>query len=268
MFRRRHDTILLAFAVLALTCSGCAQRNEAPLEPPERFAWVSQPIEFSPPPATWTREAENSGGLLGVRFVLTGGGGQRIIVAAHRQIAERDRKAALESLLAEHASLVQKAFLKRLSRARAPTDDPVSEREAQVAYAINAALDRAQADYLGDHPGFVSTDLEEALRTARAYQPTMAELLPRLRIRPEERQDPERWRSGIEHDSTINWRDVFVSEDTLLTPERPLIYREVFWVEGGCAFSASFQGLPKERRTFDRLVASIAFPEEPDAAPR
>ncbi len=268
MLPQRNPLILLALVLLALACSGCAKREDAPLAPPERFAWVSQPIEFSPPPTTWYREAENSGGMLGVRFVLTGGEGQCIIVAAHRQIAERDRKTALEKLLAEHVSLDEKQFLKRLSLARARTDEPVSEREAQVAYAINAALDRAMSDHLGDHPGFVSTDLEEALRSARAYQPTLAELLPRLRIRREERQEPERWRPGTELDSTINWRDVFVSEDTLLTPERPLIYREVFWVEGGCAFSASFQGLPKERRTFDRLVASITFPEEASAAPR
>ena len=254
-------------AVSILTpLAGCGKGPAEQLGPPETFHWVSQPITFSPPSGKWERQGDNGGGMLGVRFILTGGGGQCISVLAHRQLAERDRREALEKLIARRDSLSRREFLRDLSLARARTDDPLSEREAAAATEINAMLDRAMTDYLSDNPTFVANDLAAALRAAQSYEPTREEILPRVRLRPEQMQHPEWWRIGYERDTTFAGLPAFASDDTLITPDRPLLYREIFWVVHGCAFKAVYQGTEENLTTFYRVVDSIQFPEKADVA--
>ena len=252
-------------ALVMLVASGCGA-PVAKLAPAETFHWVAQPIAFSPPAGPWERQGDNGGGLLGVRFILRGGGGQCISVYAHRQLAERDRREAIARLIARHDSLSRREFLDELSLARARTEDPISPREATTAQAINDALDRAERDFFDEQPGFVAADLDAALRAADAYQPTLAELLPSIRLRPERMQEPARWRIAYERDTTLAGRPAFASDDTLIAPERALLYREVFWVVNGCAFKAVYQGTDQNLRTFARVVDSIRFPEGGDVA--
>jgi hypothetical protein len=254
---------MLALALAA----GCAKHPE-PLGAPETFHWVAQPITFSPPPARWERQGDNGGGKLGVRFILRGGGGQCISVSAYRLLAERSRRDALERLAANHDSLSYREFLDSLQFARARTDDPISEREAAAAAQVNAALDRAREDYLAGSPGLVANDLETALKAASGYEPTLPEILPIVRLVPERMQAPDRWRLGRAGDTTLAGLPAFASHDTLIAPELPLLYTQVFWVVRGCAFDATFQGTSENLDTFYRLVDSIRFPEAPRAAPR
>ena len=238
------------------------------LGPPETFHWVRQPIAFSPPPDRWYREGDNGGGMLGVRFVLRGGGGQCISVLAHRLFAERDRRERLERLIARRDSLSSREFVRELSLARARTEDPISEREAAVARDINYALDKATTDHFAEQPGFVAADLDAALRSASSYEPTLEEILPLVRLRPERMQEPFRWRIGYERDTSLAGYPAFASDDTLITPERPLLYHEIFWVVRGCAFKAVYQGTPENLPVFRRVVDSIEFPEQPHAVAR
>lgn len=247
--------LLLATAWLA---SGCAR--EAAPRPTETFRWATQPISFEPPPEIWRREGGNSGGMLGVRFVLTGGLGECITIETHRLLAERDRRLAIARLLARRDSLSQREFLRELSLARPRLDDFVSDRERDAALAMNAALDRAVEDYLADRPTFVANDLEAALRHASGYQPTLSELLPHVKLRPERMQEPDRWRLGYERDTTIAGHAAFAGDDTLIAPERTLLYREIVWVVNGCAFKATYQGTKANEPNFDRLVSTIEFP--------
>jgi hypothetical protein len=120
-----------------LLSGGCAREH---LEPSETFTWCEQRISFSPPPAPWRREAENSGGLLGVRFVLTGGLGERITVATYPNLAKRDRRDALTKLIAGRDSLKRREFLDELSLARARTDDPLTEQEGAASLAVVAII--------------------------------------------------------------------------------------------------------------------------------
>src|SRR5262252_8920924 len=135
---------LTAILGLALALNGCGSPASEPLQGPETFSWCRQPITFSPPPARWVREGDNDGGMLGVRFVLRGGGGQCIGVVAYRALAERDQSAGLRRLAGRRDSLEQREFLSQLSLLRARTDDPLSDREGEAARAVNEALDRAQ----------------------------------------------------------------------------------------------------------------------------
>lgn len=255
-----------ALALAVAFAAGCA-RGPEPLGTAETFHWVAQPVAFSPPPSRWERQGDNGGGMLGVRFILAGGGGQSIGVHAYRLLAERDRRGALERLIACRDSLTRREFLHEVSLARARTDDPVSEREAMTAMRINAELDRAVSDQLSGQPGMVAADLEAALKAASEYEPTLVEILPRVRLRPERMQEPGRWRIGYERDTTLAGLPAFASDDTLFTPERPLLYHEVFWVVRGCAFKAVYQGTPENLGTFHRVVESIRFPERVHVAP-
>lgn len=251
---------MLALAMLALGCRG--GRNGA-LLPPETFTWVRQPIAFSPPPSRWERQGTGGGGTVGVRFILRGGGGQCIGVEAFRQLAERDRRADLARLIARRDSLAQHEFLHELSLVRPRMEDPISEREAATAGAINDALDRASSDYLAGNVDFVSEDLGAALSEASQYEPTLEELLPHIRLHPD-----RMWRIGYERDTVVAGLPAFASDDTLITDDQTLLYHEVFWVVKGCAFKATFQGRKENLDTFHRVVDTIRFPEADDAAQR
>lgn len=184
-----------ALALLLVFAFGCAKKPApVPLQNAETFHWVAQPITFSPPPAVWYREGENGGGMLGVRFVLSGGGGQCISVLAYHLLAENEN--------------------------------------------------------------------------ATGTRPTLAELLPVIRLRPESKQEPARWIIANERDTVLAGHPSFVSFDTLVTPERPLLYREIYWVVGGCAFKAVYQGTEENLPMFGRVVDSIQFPEESHATPQ
>lgn len=255
-------TVGLALAILA----SCRPRPE-PLEAEETFHWVPQPIAFSPPAPQWERQGDNGGGMLGVRFILRGGGGQCISVAAHRRLADRDRSEALATLLENHASMTRREVLRELSLARPISEEPLSDREADARLQINTAIDRAIDHSLADRPRFLESSIEMALQASAAYAPTLEEIVPWVRLQPERMNEPERWRLGSEHDTTLAGTAAFATEDTLLTPERPLLYHEIFWVVRGCAFKATFQGTRQRLPDFHRLVGTIRFPEVEDATP-
>lgn len=255
---------LAAVSCLALALAGCAHPASEPLGSAETFSWCRQPITFSPPPPRWYREGDNGGGMLGVRFVLRGGGGQCIGVVAYRSFAERDQSAGLRRLAGRRDSLEQREFLRELSLLRPRTDDPLSDREAEAARAVNEALDRAMTDEFAGQPGFVRTDLEAAAAAAASYEMTLAEILPRVRFQAHDNAAMGiSWRTGYERDTVISGRPVFASDDTLITPERPLLYHEVVWVVNGCAFKATFQGVAENLPLFHRVVDSITFPDAP-----
>ena len=133
-------------ALALVIAAGCGGTPKIQLGPAETFNWVAQPVAFSPPPSRWYRQGDNGGGLLGVRFILTGGGGQCISVYAHRQLAERDRRDAIARLISRRDSLSRREFLSELSLVRPRSEDPISAREIATAQAINDAVDRAMRD--------------------------------------------------------------------------------------------------------------------------
>ena len=179
----------LALATMLAASTGCARRLE-PLGREETFHWVEQPVAFSPPPARWYRQGDSDGRTVGVRFILTNGGGQVMSVAAWRR----------------------------------PPDG-----------------------YEGDRIG------------------SLEDLVPYVRMDPARKQEPERWRVGRDYDTTWAGQPAFVTEDTLITPERPLLYHEVHWVVDGAAFKAVYQGMPENLDTFHRVVDSVRFPEPEDS---
>jgi len=132
--------------------------------------------------------------------------------------------------------------------------------------ALDDALDRAERDVLDEHPGFVAADLDAAVRAATSFEPTLAELLPYIKWRPQRIVDPDRYRTLRERDTTLAGHPAYAVDDSFFTPERPLLYREVFWVVKGCAFKAVYQGTEQNLDTWVRVVDSIGFPEDSGVA--
>jgi len=250
---------------------GCSRKGGlAPerLQPPETFLWCAQPISFSPASARWRREVEHEAGMLGARFVLTGGLGECMTFTCYTSLADRDRRSALERLFARRDSLGQREFLDAVFLARARTDDPLSAREESANLAINEALDRAASHYLSGYRERTRADLKQALDAASSYEMTLAEILPRVRLRPERMSEPERWRTGTARDTTLAGYPAFADDDTMITLDGPLLYRETFWVVNGYAFKATYQGTLENAPVFDRVMATVRFPAPSPASPR
>lgn len=259
----RHSRLLVVAGLLAGTlAAGCGgARQSESLQRAETFSWIRQPITFSPPSARWYRQADGGSGLTSVRFILEDGGGQCITVSAFRKLAERDRSEDIARLRARRDSLSQHEFLQELSSARPRTDNPISEREAETARAVNRELDRATTDYLNGSMTFVSSDLDAAVRYAAEYRLTLPELLSHVRLRPERMENPEWWRTGYERDTVVAGLPAYAIDDSLVLPEQQLLYHEVLWVVNGCGFKATFQGREENLPMFRRVVDSIQFPE-------
>ncbi len=258
----------VVFASLAVACAlalaGCAPANpvaQVRLLRPEKFDWVPEPVEFSPPPPVWRREGDNGGGLLGVRFILSEGRGQVMSVAAYRQWSEKLPKKAILDLLGDLDTSRTRATLNDLGRLRVQLSERLTEGETQAAYAVNAAVDRAQEDLLADRLSFVRQDIQGALDAIDGYRPSLAELLPHMRLKPEERQEPARWVLGSGRDTVLAGLPAYVSNDTLYAPERKLLYRQVYWVVDGTAFQSIYQGMPENQHVWEAMVASVRFPE-------
>jgi hypothetical protein len=130
---------------------------------------------------------------------------------------------------------------------------------------VNAAVDRAEADLLADRLSFVRGDIHGALDAIDAYRPSLAELLPHMRLDPAKRQNPAWWVLGSGRDTVLAGLPAYVSDDTLLAPEQKLLYRQVYWVVDGTGFQAIYQGRPDHQHVFEKMVASVRFPES-DAA--
>jgi hypothetical protein len=251
-------------ALAGSSCSSGGGGGVVKLGAPERFDWISQPIEFQPPPQKWYRDGDNSGGLLGVRFILSGGGGQVMSVAAYRRWHEKLPRKEILELLDDLDSLDRRSTLRALGRLRVQVTDPLTDGEVWAAEAVNAAVTRATDDLLQERTSFVRGDIQAALAAVDDYQPTLEQLLPRMRLQPEQLDEAGlvRWKLGFGVDTTIAGLPAHVSHDTLITPEQEkLVYQQVFWVVDGCAFQAVFQGRPENQHIFAQLVESVRFPE-------
>ena len=246
------------------SCSSGGQSAAVKLGAPERFDWIAQSVEFQPPPNQWRREGDNGGGLLGVRFILSGGGGQVMSVAAYRQWSEKLPRKEILELLDDLDSLDQRNTLRALGRLRVQVQDPLTDGEVRAADAVNAAVTRAVDDVLQDRTSFVRGDLQAALAAVDGYRPSLEELLPRMRLQPGQLDDAGlvRWKLGFAVDTTIAGLPAHLSNDTLITPDREtLLYRQVFWVVDGCAFQSIYQGRPENQHIWEQLVETVRFPE-------
>ena len=148
----------IGFVALATGCSGDSDSSPDPvvrspaewaalLSPAEVFAWDDQPIEFAPPPPDWVSEREQSGGLMGVRYVKQRSVGERVHVAEYTSVGKKDRCKELEDLLRDLDELNARDFGNRLQRARPYAQHPLNASETEAAERASERLDDARTAY-------------------------------------------------------------------------------------------------------------------------
>jgi hypothetical protein len=228
----------------------------------EVFVWDDQPIEFSPPPVDWVSEREQSGGLMGVRYVKQKSVGERIHVAEYTSVGKKDRCKELEDLMRELDDLNAREFAQRLQRARPYAQHPLNASETEGAERANERLDDARTahrsgdlDEVRDRVSAAIWDLhwvdyslddvvEPAIFTGKGYEQfgkiEVFEPVP----------------GEVAGEPSISLDYSFVAHDS----GRTYHGREVYVEHNNRLFVASFQGLQENLPLFDALVATIQFP--------
>ncbi len=242
----------------ALLVAGCQQPAVVPRE---TFNWGSQPIAFSPPPPGWRREGELSGGLRGARFIKTGSVGEAIGVANYYLLSDRDGRVKLRQLLATFDTYDRYHFRRALQLAKSRTDQPFSPLEAQVAKAVNAALDRAYAAYVNGDRDRARAQIGAALFEAEQLRFSLDDVIGVVIFQPERRQEPERFQVLQRRNGQIGGEPAVSVDYTYDSPERRYYGREAYVVRNNHLFVVTFIGLKENLEVFDRVVASIGFPE-------
>lgn len=253
-----------AATLLALAGPGCAPA----LRPAETYEWAGRAIAFSLPPADWRREGYNEGGWLGAYFVHEHSVGERILVAEQYVMGRRDGRQALRELLERFDTYDSLDLRRALVLSRYRTDDPLSPRESEVAARVNESLGRAMLAHINGDREAVRRELGGAAREAEQLELSLGDVIERVEFRPEKRQEPARWRVLRRREGQVAGHPAVFVDYLFLGPERTLACRDVYVMHDNHLFTASFLGLERNRAIFDRVVASIHWPEPANAGQR
>jgi hypothetical protein len=270
-------SILFLFSLsIVATGLACGERGESSengsvrsveawateMGPPERFVWDDEPISFSPPPADWERQREQSGGLFGARFVKYESGGQAIHLAEVTAVGQRDRCSELKALLRDLDELSPREFQTRLQRARPYLRDPINRSEKDAFKAANNRLDQARkAEREGD-PAEVRDRISAALWDLKWVEYTLSEVVEPVLFTGEEwaghgeieLQEP--LAGEIAGEPSLHVDYLFDSKDK----DRVFTGRKVYIEHNNRLFEASFLGVEEYLPLFEAMVQSISFP--------
>jgi hypothetical protein len=265
---------LVASAALAVVLvAGCGSGTGGSMSlagcgPPETFRWCDQPITFAPPLRPWGRDAYGNGPDRGIWFVKERSGGEAIIVAEANLLGDRDRSAALRQLLARLDAYEDHDLNRALTLARWRTDLPLVGNEAEVATAVNFAVDRALTGVIHQDRSEVRMALMEANNAAAHLQVRLDDALASPTFQPERRGRPDRYQVNARERIMVAGEPAERVDYTWRIDDKVLALREVRVMHGNHLFVASIQGADKrDFGLFDRVVASITFPlKEPTPA--
>jgi len=262
MKQLRATGLLLLSACALVACSTDPSYDPADLPPAEVFDWGGQPISVSPPPDSWYREKEQSGGLRGVRFVKTRSVGEAIGLGEHYSLSDRDRCARLTSLLGDLDNLDLKAFRLRVQRARPYASPPISREEERVAKSVNIRLDQAFDAFYNQDPIEARTAVGQALEQAKRIRYSLDEVVGRVMFSADAYDSFGTVEVAEPIDRTVAGRPSISVDFTLDRSDRELLFhgRQVYTVENNRLFVFTFFGLPENLPLFDAILETVAFP--------
>lgn len=244
-------------AIIAILQAGCSRE---PLAPRETFHWSERAISFQPPGEGWYHEGELNGGIRGVRFVKKNDRGQAITVGEIHRVAERDRSAAIEKLLAQIDGSIDRDVVREMQLAGARTDSLYSEQESRIAAEVNDALSRAQDAYLNGDPKMARAEVENGLAAARKLRLTVDGVAERAILEPLRQRAGQHFHAIQRKRTQLGARDALLFEWTMELDGRTYHRREVYVMHENHLFTLHFMGLPEMTELFDRVAASVEFP--------
>lgn len=253
--------------ILVVGMSGCGGQEEAgpverpPLPPAEVFSWGGQPISFSPPSEGWRREKEQSGGLRGARFVLAGSVGERIHVAEHYQLDDRDHCVRLAALASDFQDMDDQTFRNELLRARPYAEEPINWSEAQYASEVNESLDSAFQARMQKDSTNVRYWLDRAREEAVRVRYALDEAVERVVFTTEGFPPGPTFEVGEIEATSVGGEPAFVLDYGMFHRGRDYVGREYYVLKNNRLFVASFQGLAENLDLFEDVVDSITFPQ-------
>lgn len=258
---RWRTWMLLALLVPVLAACGKAAAPVAPaLLPAETFNFAPQPISFAPPPAPWAAEREQSGGLVGVRYVKLGSVGEAIGVADHSDVSGRLREPQLTALLAVDSDPNGFEYEKVLRNAWPRTEKPYSDLERAVAERVNEALQRSETARRSGDFNAMRMEVAAALADAQLLHFTLPEVIERAIFKPEQSANAARYKNLGRREIQVAGEPAVVLDLTLDLPEGKRYLRKVYVMHNDHLFAAEFIGLEESLPLFDKVVASITFP--------
>jgi hypothetical protein len=232
------------------------------LSPPETFDWNGQRITFSPPPNGWRREGETSGGIKGARFVKERSVGEGIGLGDYYLLSDRDRRDELREIL-EKLPTYDNGFAwdRAIRGAYAHTDQPFTPLEAEIAEGINSAVSSADAAFRRRDRDTAKEFLEEALAHADRLRFTLADVIERVEFKPERRQEPQRYTVTGRREATVAGEPAVIVDYTVAADTGTFVAREVYFVHNSHLFIGTFIGLVETLPMFDKVIASVGFPQ-------
>lgn len=256
----------IAAAALVVGMGGCRGQKEAgpverpPPPPAEVFSWGGQPISFSPPPESWRREKEQSGGLRGARFVLSGSMGERIHVAEHYQLDDRDHCVRLAALASDFEDMDDQTFRNDLLRARPYAPEPINWSEAQYASEANESLDSAFQARMQKDSTNVRYWLDRAREEVLRVRYTLEEVVDRVVFTTEGFPSEPTFEVGEIEATSVGGEPAYVLDYGMFHRGQDYVGREYYVLKNNRLFVASFQGLEGNLELFEDIVDSISFP--------
>jgi hypothetical protein len=228
----------------------------------ETFTWDDQPISFAPPPSDWFGEREQSGGLMGVRYVKRGSVGERIHVAEYGSVGKRDRCSELAELARDLDQLSEREFQTRLQRARPYAQTPINSSEEEGFEGANSRLDDARDAFRDGDLDEVRDRISAALWDLRWVEYTLEEVVTPALFTGEGYQRFGRVEVSEPIETSVADQPGLSVDYTLVSKEDGRTYRgrEVYAAYNNRLFVASFQGLEENLPLFDALVDSVEFP--------
>ena len=249
--------IVVLVAGLAVACG---KPTTAPPQPPQTFNFAAQPVAFSPPPAPWEAEGEQSGGIRGVRYVKRQSVGEAIGVGNYYDVSRRLRHDEIARLRTVNIDYESAEFDHAVRQAWCYTDKPYTDLETEVATDVNAALNRAvQARTARDYET-VRAELLIAQQAADRLHFAFDDVIERAMFRPDNSNDPSRYQYVGRRDITIAGEPALVLDYTLELREGRRYLRKAYVMYNVHLFVADFIGLEGSLGVFDKVVASLSFP--------
>ena len=254
--------LVVAVGLVTTACGGsdAPETEPPPLPPAEVFAWGGQPISFSPPPEDWRREKEQSGGLRGARFVLAGSVGERIHIAEHYALDERDHCARLAALASDHERLDDNAFRNDLLRARPYVPEPINGWEGRYASDVNSSLDSAFQARMQRDPAMTRHWLDRAREEAAQIRYTLDDVVERVTFTAPASPSGSTFEVGERRSASVAGEPAYALNYVMKLRGRTYLGREYYVLKNNRLFVASFQGLANNLALFESIVESITFP--------
>ena len=256
-------TVVLT-AIALVGCQGPAPEMAVTLLPPETFTWTGdQPISFSPPPAEWNRSRYQNGGTEGVDFVLSGSGGEQILIAERFFLGNRDRCAAIRELTEGLEEFNPRTFAKALQKGKRFEGTAPTAQDDKITPIINATLGRAMDLYRAGDMALVQVELGRALEASGSIRYTLAETVDQVLFTAKGNSVYPKLQVDAPEEGELDGKPTVSVHFTFDSHGVPFVGRRIYTIHNNRMFEIGFQGRESTLPLFDAVLNSITFPAGP-----